>query len=118
MRHAKRFIPLLCLLLMLGCAQYQGKSTIDQQIMYRSQFNTALQQLNFELGTMAPEHQKAWAQKVVPFVTACAAALDTMDIVIGTGSSPSPENVQAYLTAKNQMIDVLAQIVLAKKGGK
>ena len=101
-----------------GIQQTQPKSAIDTQIMYRSQFNTALQQLNFELSTMPPDQQKAWAQKVIPFVSACSVALDAMDVEIGTGSSPSPENVQAYLTAKNQMIDTLAQIVLAKKGGK
>jgi hypothetical protein len=118
MRNVKWAVPLICILLIAGCTQMQGKSNIDNQIIYRSQFNTALQQLNFELGTMPPDTQKAWAQKAVPFVYACSLALDTMDMAIGTGSTPSPEDIQAFLKAKNQMIDVLAQIVLAKKGGK
>jgi hypothetical protein len=41
-----------------------------------------------------------------------------MDIVVGAGGTPTPENIQAYLAAKNKMIDLLASLVLAKKGGK
>jgi hypothetical protein len=41
-----------------------------------------------------------------------------MDIAVGAGTSPTPENIQQYLTAKNQMIDLTAALILAKKGGK
>jgi uncharacterized protein YceK len=104
--------------LFVGCASMGGKTGIDQAIQYRAGFNTLLSQWNTELAAMPAESQKEWATKALPIVVAGVTALDTMDIVVGAGGTPTPENVQAYLNAKNKMIDLLASLVLAKKGGK
>ena len=111
-------VPILLILLVVGCTNMSGKAGIDQAIQYRATFNTILSQWNIELSGMPVEQQKAWATKALPFVTGGVAALDTMDIVVGAGGTPTPENIQAYLAAKNKMIDLLASLVLAKKGGK
>ena len=106
----------LAVMLLAGCANLGGKTSIDQAIQYRSAFNTVLGQWNTELSVLPPADQKAWATKAIPFVQAGVLALDTMDIAAGLGTAPTPENIQAYLTAKNRMIDLLAQLILAKKG--
>jgi hypothetical protein len=110
----------ICLLAVMvaGCAGLGGKTGIDQAIQYRAGFNTLLSQWNTEIAVMPAEAQKEWATKALPIVIAGVTALDTMDIVVGAGGTPTPENVQAYLNAKNKMIDLLASLVLAKKGGK
>ena len=118
-RTIKASVAMVLLALMLaGCANMGGKSGIDQAIQYRAGFNTILSKWNIELVGMPVDQQKAWATKALPFVTGGVAALDTMDIVVGAGGTPTPENIQAYLVAKNKMIDLLASLVLAKKGGK
>jgi hypothetical protein len=110
---------ILCIILMAGCAALIGTNTpLDQAIQYRSAFNTMLAQWNLELSGMPIDQQKAWAQKAIPFVQAGVMALDTMDLTIGAGSQPTPDTIQQYLMAKNRMIDLLAQLILAKKGGK
>ena len=106
----------LALAVMLAGCPAGGKATIDQAIQYRAGFNTLLSQWNMELAGMPVDQQKMWAVKALPFVTGGVAALDTMDMVIGAGGTPTPENIQAYLVAKNKMIDLLASLVLAKKG--
>jgi hypothetical protein len=111
----KRFFCTITLLMLLtGCAG--TLSSIDQAIQYRSGFNTMLSQWNIELATLPPVEQKVWANQALPYIKAGVMALDTMDIVIQTGNTPSPENVQAYLQAKNAMIDLLAKLILTKKG--
>jgi hypothetical protein len=105
-------------LLLAGCAQTGAKTGIDQAIQFRSAFNTLLAQFNTELAAMPPDQQKVWAQKAVPFMQAGVLALNTMDIAVGAGSSPSPDTIQQYLAAKNQLIDLTASLILAKKGGK
>ena len=108
----------LLLALVAGCAQTGAKTGIDQAIQYRSAFNTLLGQFNSELAAMPAVQQKDWATKSLPIVQAGVLALNTMDIAVGAGTSPTPENIQQYLTAKNQMIDLTAALILAKKGGK
>jgi hypothetical protein len=111
-------VPILFIMLLAGCTQTGAKTGIDQAIQFRSAFNTLLAQFNTELSVMPPEQQKIWAQKAVPFMQAGVLALNTMDIAAGAGTSVSPETIQQYLTAKNQMIDLTASLILAKKGGK
>ena len=117
MKAAK--LALIIVLLGFVCigatCQRQGLP-VDSSIAYRSGFNTMLAQWNAELTAMPPADQKVWAQKALPIVQAGVLALDTMDIAVGLGGQPSPETVQQYLIAKNQMIDLLAQLILAKKG--
>lgn len=110
-------VVMICLAMVVGCATMGGSPTLDTAIQYRSGFNTMLSQWNTELATLPPADQKAWAQKAVPVVQSAVLALDTMDIAVGLGGQPLPETVQQYLAAKNQMIDLLAKLVLAK-GGK
>jgi len=115
----KKIIILLAMVaLIAGCSGMGGKATIDQAIQYRSGFNTMLSQWNTELAALPPADQKQWAVKAVPVVQGAVLALDTMDVAVGLGGQPTPETVQQYLIAKNKMIDLLAQLVLAKKGGK
>lgn len=110
-------VVFVCILMLAGCANVGGKPTLDQAIQYRSGFNTMLAQWNTELTSLEPLEQKAWAQKAAPFVQSAVLALDTMDLAVGLGSTPSPETVQQFLVAKNKMIDLMAQLALAK-GGK
>ena len=118
-RTIKCSVAMVLLALMLaGCANMGGKTSIDQAIQYRSAFNTLLGQFNSELAAMPAVQQKDWATKSLPIVQAGVLALNTMDIAVGAGTSPTPENIQQYLTAKNQMIDLTAALILAKKGGK
>lgn len=118
MINRKTFLTvMMCVALVAGCTQLGKNPSIDQAIQYRSGFNTMLSQFNAELAAMPPADQKAWAQKAAPIVQAGVLALDTMDVAVGLGGQPSPETIQQYLTAKNQMIDLLAKLVLAK-GGK
>ena len=100
------------------CQQPGVNVPMDAAIQYRSAFNTMLMQWNSELAVMPPADQKVWAQKALPFVKSGVLALDSMDIAVGLGGQPSPETVRAYLAANNQMIDLLAQLILAKKGAK
>ena len=110
-------IPLILMLLVAGCAT-SGTSTKDLAIQYRSAFNALLTQFDTELSTMPIDQQKSWAQKSVPFISAGVLALQTMDMQIGASGEMSQQTLQAYLTAKNQMIDLVANLMLAKKGGK
>lgn len=98
------------------CQNHGINVPLDTAIQYRSAFNTMLMQWNSELATMPTTDQKLWAQKALPFVQAGVLALDSMDIAVGLGGQPSPETIQQYLAAKNQMIDLLAQLIVAKKG--
>lgn len=109
-------VPII-LILLVGCAT-QGTTTKDMAIQYRSGFNALLTQFDSELSTMPADQQKVWAQRSVPFITAGTIALQTIDMQVGTTGQMSAEAFQAYLTAKNQMIDLVANLVLAKKGGK
>ena len=116
-RTLKLSLAMVLLALMLaGCG---GKQTsIDQAIQYRGAFNTLLAQYNAELAAMPAVQQKDWATKSLPIVQAGVLALNTMDLAVGAGTPPTPETIQQYLTAKNQMIDLTAALILAKKGGK
>ena len=114
----KRFIAIpIILILLIGCSP-MGMTTKDQAIQYRSGFNTLLSQFNTELSVMPIDQQKIWAQRAIPFMQAGVLVLNTMDMQINAGGPITQENIQAYLAAKNNMIDLIANLVLAKKGGK
>jgi alkyl sulfatase BDS1-like metallo-beta-lactamase superfamily hydrolase len=117
MRKIKWVVPLLCILLMAGCAT-QGKSNIDQAIQARAAFNITLGSFNTNLATLPPASQAKYATKAVPIVKSGALALDTMDAMVAGGVSPTPESLQQYMAAKNALIDMIAQIVLEQKGVK
>jgi hypothetical protein len=110
-------IPILLILLVTGCVT-QGQTIKDQAIQYRSAFNTVLSQFNTELAVMPIDQQKIWAQRAVPFMSAGVLALQTIDMQANAGAPVTQETIQAYLVAKNQMIDLIANLVLAKKGAK
>ena len=112
----KAIVGILALVLLVACAQIQGVTSKDQAIQYRSAFNTMLGQWNTELAGLPLDQQKVWAQKSLPFVKSGVLALDTIDTAVGLGGNPTPETVQQYLVAKNAMIDLIAQLILAKKG--
>ena len=115
----KKIIALLAMVVLVaGCAQMGAKTGVDQAIQYRSAFNTLLAQFNSELAVMPAPQQKEWATKSLPIVQAGILALNTMDLAVGAGATPTPQTVQQYLAAKNQMIDLTASLILAKKGGK
>ena len=106
------------LVVMLALVACQGRqTTIDQAIQYRAAFNAAVGSFYSELQALPQAQQKDFASKAVPIVTAGKLALDTMDSMVGAGQSITPDQVQAFLAAKNQMLDLLASIVVAK-GGK
>lgn len=113
MKHAKLTVVLIMCALLAACAT---APTIDTSIKYRSQFNALLSQFNLELAGMPLDQQKAWAQKAAPFVQTGATALDMMDITAGAGGTITPENLQQFMTAKNALIDLVANLVLSKKG--
>jgi len=118
----KLFAPRILLVvfvlaMVVGCAT-QGKSNIDQAIQARAAFNITLGSFNTNLATLPAAQQTKYANKAVPVVKGGVLALDTMDAMVASGVSPTPETLQQYLAAKNALIDMIAQIVLEQKGVK
>lgn len=116
MKTAIRISVVLMLAFFVMGAMCQGVTSKDQAIQYRSAFNTMLAQWNAELAGLPLEQQKSWAQQSLPLVNSGVLALNTMDIAVGLGGQPTPETIQQYLAAKNAMIDLLAKLILTKKG--
>lgn len=114
-RYSRLNYLIIFILLVVGCVS-TGKTSKDMAIQYRSAFNTLLSQFNTELSVMPPAQQKEWAQKAIPFMSAGVLALQTMDMQANADAPISQETFQSYLNAKNQMIDLIANLVLAKKG--
>jgi len=110
----KRLLAVFLILgLFIGCAGVQ--TTKDQAIQYRQQFNILLGQWNTELSTLPEAQRIDWAKKSVPVVQAAVIALDTMDIAVGQGGQLSADNIQAFLSAKNRLIDLIANLIASKK---
>jgi hypothetical protein len=116
MRHVKVILPLLCILLLIGCVG-QTKTGIDQAIQYRSVFNSTLSSFTTNLATMPVASQQKYAAQAVPFAQAGVLALDTMDAIVAGGGAIPADSVQQYLAAKNALIDLVAKMIL-EKGGK
>ena len=110
-------IPVLFIMLLVGCAQTQGKTTIDQAIQYRSIFNSTLLSFETNLKTLPAASQYKYASMAVPFATAGMMSLDTMDMLAANGSAIDATTLQQYLAAKNAMIDLIAKVMI-EKGGK
>jgi hypothetical protein len=113
----KRLVLVLMVIgLLVGCGSLGGKAPIiDTAIQYRSTFNTLVASFSAEISTLPAEQQKVWAQQSLPFIQSGSLALDAMDVMVGTGGSPTPETVQQYIAAKNKLIDLLAKVILEKK---
>ena len=116
MRHVKVILPLLCILLVVGCIGQQ-KTGIDQAIQYRSIFNSTLSSFTTNLASMPVAAQSKYAAQAVPFAQAGVLALDTMDAIVAGGGTIPADSVQQYLAAKNALIDLIAKMIL-EKGGK
>jgi hypothetical protein len=116
MRHVKVILPLLCILLLIGCANQQ-KTGIDQAIQYRSVFNSTLSSFTTNLAAMPVASQSKYAAQAIPFAQAGVLALDTMDAIVAGGGTIPTDSVQQYLAAKNSLIDLVAKMLL-EKGGK
>lgn len=118
MRQTRLTVLVVLVALLVGCAGMQATTSLDQAIQYRGAFNTLLSQWNTELAGMPQPMQREWAQKAVPVVQAGVLALDTIDVMAGAGGTITADNVQVYLTSKNKLIDLISQLILAKKGVK
>jgi hypothetical protein len=110
-------VPLLCILLLAGCANMGGKTSIDQAIQYRSIFNSTLSSFSTNLAAMPQPAQQKYAAQALPFARSGVLALDTMDAMVAGGGTLPVESVQQYLIAKNALIDLIAKMIL-EKGGK
>jgi len=118
MRKIKLAVPLLCILLLVaGCSNMGGKTSIDQAIQYRSLFNSTLSSFTTNLASMPQPAQQKYAAMAVPFASSGVLALDTMDAMVAGGGTIDPASVQQYLVAKNALIDLIAKMIL-EKGGK
>lgn len=115
-RLMKPVIPIIFILLILGCVQ-TGKTPIDQAIQYRSLFNSTLLSFETNLKTLPAPSQQKYSAMAIPFAMAGMTALDTMDLLASAGNPIDQTTLQQYLTAKNNLIDIIAKIV-TEKGGK
>lgn len=106
----------LAVCLLAGCPGKQ--TTIDQCIQYRSMFNSTLNSLSTNLATLPQPQQQKYAEMALPFASAGALALDMMDAATANGGQIPANELQKFLKAKNDLIDLVAKIILEKKGGK
>jgi len=113
---------LLCVLLLVplffSCAGLSSMSSMspkDQAIEYRAVFNSALSQFNVHIQTVPDADKEAWKARAIPIARAAAVALHTFDVVAAGGGSFTPESVQEFLTLKNQLIDLTAELILKNK---
>lgn len=102
----------LVFVLFMGCAATQTAK--DAYLMARLQFNEEVKRYNTYYEDATVDQQSQFQKEIEPYIIETENALDVWGSAVTLGNGDGSE-VEAYITAKNKMIDALVKIYEKKE---
>ena len=114
--RVKVFLPLLALMLLIGCTQTMNLTPSAQYYSALKTWNDNLDTYLAAYDMASPETQKKWKATIDPLILAANKALDTWRISIGTSDAAVKHEI--WLNAQKQAMLLLTQSGIIKIEGR